>query len=111
MNTTESAVRIVHDATGVVGFSQSHRCQHRNKKEALIALRRNLALYTPPSVDQESRESRDEQSTTLSPDQAQAVSYLFRKNASKKDPLFYEGTKILLQRLRQKCGALKCVNM
>lgn len=42
VNTTESAVRLRHRATGVTATSQAERSQHRNKTTALRSLRRKL---------------------------------------------------------------------
>ncbi|NNM04390.1 MAG: peptide chain release factor-like protein [Gemmatimonadetes bacterium] len=41
-NKTESGVRLVHEATGMVVTSRSERSQHRNKAIALERLRRKL---------------------------------------------------------------------
>ncbi len=53
VNTTESAVRLRHRATGVVATSQAERSQHRNKATALGNLRRKLerlAHRDPPRI-------------------------------------------------------------
>ncbi|MBW3533887.1 MAG: peptide chain release factor-like protein [Gemmatimonadetes bacterium] len=41
-NTTDSAVRLVHEPTGVRAASRNDRSQHRNKRIALERLRRKL---------------------------------------------------------------------
>ncbi|MBL8196283.1 MAG: peptide chain release factor-like protein [Blastocatellia bacterium] len=50
VNTTDSAVRLTHRATGVVVSCQQERSQHRNKATCLARLREKLAKlnYTPP---------------------------------------------------------------
>lgn len=41
-NTTDSAVRLVHEPTGVRAAARNERSQHRNKRIALDRLRRKL---------------------------------------------------------------------
>jgi protein subunit release factor A len=41
-NRTESAVRLVHEPTGIVAVSREERSQHRNKSIALSRLREKL---------------------------------------------------------------------
>ena len=43
-NKTDSAVRLTHQPTGVVGFASERRSQHQNRTAALARLRRNIAL-------------------------------------------------------------------
>lgn len=57
-NRTDSAVRLTHEPTGVVGYASERRSQHQNRAAALSRLRRaialevrqiaNLDLYHPP---------------------------------------------------------------
>lgn len=57
-NKTDSAVRLTHEPTGVVGYASERRSQHQNRATALSRLRRaialekrlslNLELYHPP---------------------------------------------------------------
>ena len=59
-NKTDSAVRLTHEPTGVVGFASERRSQHQNRAVALSRLRRgialevrsdvNLEMYHPPSA-------------------------------------------------------------
>ena len=41
-NVTDSAVRLIHLPTGVRVTCSGHRSQHRNRREALVILRRRL---------------------------------------------------------------------
>ena len=135
MNTTNSAVRIVHLESGIAAVAQSRRCQHQNREEAIKTLRRNLALQihsqTPETAwpqpnttttadaaksggnegEANDVEVQEEQTTSrvLTADETAIVSRLFGKNVSKKDPRYYEGMKLLLRQLRRHAGALKCV--
>ena len=43
-NKTDSAVRLTHEPTGVVGFASERRSQHQNRAAALARLRRGIAL-------------------------------------------------------------------
>ncbi len=43
-NKTDSAVRLTHEPTGVVGFASERRSQHQNRATALSRLRRGIAL-------------------------------------------------------------------
>ena len=43
-NKTDSAVRLTHDPSGVVGYASERRSQHQNRQVALARLRQNLAL-------------------------------------------------------------------
>ncbi len=43
-NKTDSAVRLTHEPTGVVGFASERRSQHQNRATALSRLRRSIAL-------------------------------------------------------------------
>ncbi|MYE06808.1 MAG: peptide chain release factor-like protein [Chloroflexi bacterium] len=43
-NKTDSAVRLTHEPTGVVGFASERRSQRQNRSEALARLRRGIAL-------------------------------------------------------------------
>ena len=59
-NKTDSAVRLTHQPTGVVGFASERRSQHQNRSTALARLRRSIALeiraepqldmYHPPTA-------------------------------------------------------------
>lgn len=49
VNTTDSAVRLTHEPTGLVVVCRRERSQHRNKAECLARLRGKLeALLAPP---------------------------------------------------------------
>lgn len=128
---TDSAVRILHIPTGVTSVSQDHRCQHRNKVEAVRRLRLNLACQTTAQLirghgsedgttDKNNTSSavlriNDEYYGATRPQshklwteiQEFSVQFLFRKNASKKDPQYYEGVRLLMEQLHIYKGALK----
>ena len=50
-NKTDSAVRLTHEPTGVVGFASERRSQHQNRSTALARLRRAIALEVRSPVD------------------------------------------------------------
>ena len=50
-NKTDSAVRLTHEPTGVVGFASERRSQHQNRATALNRLRRGIALEVRRAVD------------------------------------------------------------
>lgn len=129
---TDSAVRILHIPTGITSVSQDHRCQHRNKVEAVRRLRLNLACQTTTAhlsrghasedgmTDKNNTTStilrfNDENYGVTRPQsherwtelQESSVQFLFRKNASKKDPQYYEGVRLLMEQLHNYKGALK----
>ncbi len=52
-NKTDSAVRLTHKPTGVVGFASERRSQHQNRAAALARLRRGIALEVRSAVDLE----------------------------------------------------------
>lgn len=52
-NKIESAVRLRHQPTGLVGVAEESRSQHENKARALKRLRRNIALRLRRMVDVE----------------------------------------------------------
>lgn len=52
-NKTDSAVRLTHEPTGVVGYASERRSQHQNRSTALARLRRGIALEVriQPALD------------------------------------------------------------
>ena len=58
-NTTESAVRLTHEPTGISVLARDQRSQHRNRKIALERLRRRLEEYNrPPKKRKKTRPTR-----------------------------------------------------
>lgn len=73
VNTTDSAVRLVHIPTGIVIISQKERSQHLNKKDCLLKLRKKIsqlnyrkpkriATKVPFSVKNKNREKKEKDS-------------------------------------------------
>ena len=52
-NKTDSAVRLTHEPSGVVGFASERRSQHQNRLVALKRVRRNIAIEVRSDVDLE----------------------------------------------------------
>ena len=50
-NKTDSAVRLTHEPSGVVGYASERRSQHQNRAAALSRLRRAIALEVRAAVD------------------------------------------------------------
>lgn len=50
-NKTDSAVRLTHKPTGVIGYASERRSQHQNRGVALSRLRRGLALEVRRPVE------------------------------------------------------------
>ena len=50
-NKTDSAVRLTHEPSGVIGYASERRSQHQNRSTALARLRRGIALEVRSELD------------------------------------------------------------
>jgi peptide chain release factor 1 len=59
-NTTDSTVIVTHEATGIK-VVRNGRCQHKNKEEALVELKKRVNDFYRSGHDNEASEQRKEQ--------------------------------------------------